>query len=176
MTATVFVDTNVLVYWRDSTEPVKQARARDWLDLLWREQRGRTSVQVLSEFHVVLTRKPKFRLPLDEAWRDVHAFMTWNPQPLDAALMERAHAIERRYKLSWWDSLVVAAAQAQDCALLLTEDMQDGVEYGGVVIRNPFTLQVSDELSSYVAAPKLASRYRGRGRPRRVAARTVASS
>ena len=47
------------------------------------------------------------------------------------------------------------------------EDLQDGADYGGVSVRNPFTLAVADERSAYTALPKLASRHRGRGRPRR---------
>jgi len=57
MTAPVFVETNVLVYARDAGSAAKQARAAAWLEILWREQVGRTSMQVLSEYYVTLTRK-----------------------------------------------------------------------------------------------------------------------
>jgi predicted nucleic acid-binding protein len=167
MTAPSFVDTNVLVYWRDARDPVKQTRAREWLDLLWREQRGRTSVQVLSEFYSVMTRKVSSPLSRDEAWRDVQAMMAWVPQPIDADLLRRARDVEARHQLSWWDSLVVGAAQMQGCITLLTEDMQDGADYGGVIVRNPFKLSVSEEAGTYQLPPKIVSRHRGRGRPRR---------
>lgn len=166
MIAPCFVDTNVLIYWRDASDPVKQVRAREWLDTLWREQRGRTSVQVLSEFYSVMTRKFA-SVTRDETWRDVQSFMSWSPQPVDTDLMRRAREIEARYQLNWWDCLIVAAAQMQRCALLLTEDMQDGADYGGIIVRNPFALGVAQESGTYSPGPKLASRHRGRGRPRK---------
>ena len=92
---------------------------------------------------------------------------SWNPQPIDLKVLTRAYEIEKQNRLNWWDCLIVAAAQAQGCVLLLTEDLQDGADYGGVSVRNPFTLGVADERSAYSAMPKLASRHRGRGRPRR---------
>ena len=57
MTELVFVDTNVLVYARDTRDLRKQQRATEWLDRLWRQQSGRTSVQVLNEYFVTVTRK-----------------------------------------------------------------------------------------------------------------------
>jgi len=166
MIAPVFVDTNIFVYARDPRDPVKRMRAAEWLDLLWREQRGRTSAQVLSEYYSVVTRKATMGVAPEVAWEYVRALMAWNPQQIDSALLARAHVIEGRHRISWWDSLIVAAAQAQGCALLLTEDLQDKDEYGGVTVRNPFLLAVAEEAAAYTPSPKIASRHRGRGRPR----------
>jgi predicted nucleic acid-binding protein len=166
MTALVFVDTNVLVHARDPREPVKRARAADWIRMLWSEQRGRTSIQVLSEYHDVVTRKFLKPVPRQDAWDDVQRFLAWDPQPIDREVLTLARGIEERHRLSWWDCLVVAAAQVQGCGLLLTEDMHDGADYGGVRVRNPFTLGIAEEPSAHGAIPKLASRHRGRGRPR----------
>lgn len=167
MTAPVFVDTNVLLHWRDGRHAAKQARAAEWLAHLWREQTGRTSTQVLSEYYLNVTRKLDPGLPADEAWDDVQALLAWDPQPIDGALLQRGQAVCSRYGLSWWDSLVVAAAQAQGCALLLTEDLQDRAVYGGVTVRSPFALALGEEAATYGAAPVAASRHRPRGRPRR---------
>lgn len=167
MTAPVFVDTNVLLYWRDARNPAKQARAADWLTHLWREQTGRTSTQVLSEYYVNVTRKLEPGLPPDDAWDDVHALLAWDPQAIDSPLLERGRSVGRRYGLSWWDSLVVAAAQVQGCSLLLTEDLQDGAVYGGVTARSPFTLSLAEGVAVYGAAPGAVRRTRSRGRPRR---------
>lgn len=82
-------------------------------------------------------------------------------------------SIERRYRLSWWDSLIVAAAQTQDCALLLSEDLQDRAVYGGVTVRSPFKLAVSEAPASYTEIPVVATQYRPRGRPRRVRSATA---
>lgn len=59
MTAAVFVDTDVFLYARDSREPRKQAMAASWLAHLWRDQAGRTSAQVLSEYYANATRRLK---------------------------------------------------------------------------------------------------------------------
>jgi predicted nucleic acid-binding protein len=166
MTVPVFVDTNVLLYWRDARDRAKQARAADWLAHLWREQTGRTSTQVLSEYYVNVTRKLEPGLTPDEAWDDVHALLAWDPQPIDGPLLERARAVGGRFSLSWWDSLVVAAAQAQGCTLLLTEDLQDGAAYGGVTARSPFTLAAGEGAAAYGAAPAAVRRPPSRGRPK----------
>jgi predicted nucleic acid-binding protein len=176
MTALVFVDTNVLVYARDPRDAIKQTRAREWISLLWNEERGRTSVQVLSEYYDVLTRKFANKIRREDAWDDVQRFVAWNPQQIDREVLANARAIEDRHRLSWWDCLVVAAAQAQDCVLLLTEDLQDGADYGSIRVRNPFTLGVSEERSAYNALPTLSSRHRGRGRPRTRPQRAATSS
>lgn len=167
MSAPVFVDTNVLLYWRDNRHPAKQTRAAAWLAHLWREQTGRTSTQVLSEYYVNVTKKLEPGLPPDDAWDDVQALLAWEPQPIDGALLQRGRAVCGRYGLNWWDGLVVAAAQVQGCTLLLTEDLQDGAAYGGVTARSPFTLSLGEEAGAYGAAPAAVSRHRPRGRPRR---------
>ena len=173
MTACVFVDTKVIAYARDSHYPDKKAAAEKWLDVLWREQRARTSVQVLNEYYTTVTQKLKPGLSLEAAWEDVQLLMSWNPQPIDLRVLTRAYDIEKQYRLNWWDCLVVGAAQVQGCVLLLTEDMQDGADYGGVSVRSPFTLGVAEERSAYSVMPKLPSRHRGRGRPRRNPPRTA---
>jgi predicted nucleic acid-binding protein len=166
MTAAVFVDTNLFVYARDQRHPDKNTDARKWLEMLWREQRGRTSTQVLNEYFTTVTRKLKPGLALDVAWEDVQLLLSWNPQPIDARLLARAFDLEKQHHLNWWDCLIVAAAQMQGCVLLLTEDLEDGAEYGGVIVRSPFTLRVAEEAGAYTLPPRLPSRHRGRGRPR----------
>ncbi len=167
MTAPVFVDTNVLVYARDARDAAKQAQAAVWLKQLWHEQIGRTSMQVLAEYYVTLTRKLDPRVAPAEAWDDVSAFLTWRPQPIDEGVMRRGQEIEQRYGLSWWDSLIVAAAQLQGCALLLSEDFQDGGAYGGVTVRSPFTLSVDEPAAAYAVSAAAANRHPPRGRPKR---------
>jgi predicted nucleic acid-binding protein len=171
MTATVFVDTNIFVYARDASEPRKQSAAADWIRELWIEQRGRTSLQVLSEYYATVTRKLDPGLSPDDAWDDVSALFAWEPQQIDRSVIIGAREIESRHALSWWDSMIVAAAQLQNCSLLLTEDLQHGFECGIVTVRNPFIVNgvdgVDEEEALYAAHPKPASRHRGRGRPRR---------
>jgi predicted nucleic acid-binding protein len=175
MTAPVFVDTNVFIYARDAGDPAKQLPAAQWLEHLWREQLGRTSTQVLSEYYVNVTRKLKPGLAPEEAWDDVQALLTWRPQPIDAGLLARGREVEQRYRLSWWDSLVVAAAQVQGCAVLLSEDLKDGGVYGGVTVRSPFTLACEEAGSAYEVGARAVQRHPPRGRPKRPAARTESS-
>lgn len=134
----VFVDTNVLVYHRDSTEPEKQRRAAEWMAHLWETGTGRLSLQVLHEYYVTVTRKLDPGLPASDAREDVGALRAWHPLPPDADLMEEAWAIEDRFGLSFWDAMIVAAARRLDCEILLTEDLQDGQDLGGMVVRSPF--------------------------------------
>lgn len=138
MSGTVFVDTNVLVYVRDRTDEGKQRRAAEWMAALWDESRGRISVQVLQEYYVTLTRKLDPPRSREEARDDVASLSTWNPVLLDAAVMERAWEVEDRYGLSWWDALIVGAALAAECRWLLTEDLQDGQDFFGLTVVNPF--------------------------------------
>jgi predicted nucleic acid-binding protein len=168
MTALVFVDTNVLIYARDPRDPMKRATASEWLRMLWNHERGRTSVQVLNEYYDVLTRKFHPAVKREDVWDDVqHYLSAWNPQSLDSEVLDSAHEIEVRYRLNWWDCLVIAAAQVQSCVLLLSEDLQDGADYGGVIVRSPFTLRIAEESGAYSMPPRQLSRHRGRGRPRR---------
>ncbi len=164
MTAPVFVDTNVFVHARDARDAVKQRRAMAWLEFLWREHAGRTSVQVLSEYFVTVTRKLANPMDPDSAWDDVRALFAWQPLAIDAEVLSCGVEVSRRFRLSWWDSLVVAAAQVQSCPLLLSEDLQDGAVIGGVTVRSPFTFGVHEAPAAYRARP--AARGRGpRGAP-----------
>ena len=174
MTALVFVDTNVLVQARDSRDPVKHSLAAEWVRLLWNQERGRTSVQVLDEYYDLVTRKLGERVKRDDAWEDVQFYLTWNPQPVDIEVLACAHDIERRHSLPWRDSVVVASAQVQSCVLLLSDTLDDGAEYAGVIVRSPFTLKIADESAAYRVPPRMLNRHRGRGRPRGKSSRAAA--
>jgi predicted nucleic acid-binding protein len=170
MTALVFVDTNVLLYARDAAQRTKQPVALDWLATLWRTRSGRISTQVLSEYYVNATRKLQPRMPDADAWEDVRALLEWRPRPVDADLLQRGREIHARHKLGWWDSLVVAAARAEGCTILLSEDLQHGAVYGGVTVRDPFRPTFAEEGATYDAAPlRAVRRHRSRGRPPRAA-------
>lgn len=134
----VFVDTNVLVYARDGSEPAKQPQATAWLQFLWETREGRTSQQVLHEYYVTVTQKLSPGLTAGEARDEIRDLLAWRPVVLDAALLERAWFDQDQYTISFWDALVVAAARAAGCDRLLTEDLQDGQDLGGVVVVDPF--------------------------------------
>jgi predicted nucleic acid-binding protein len=132
----VFVDSNVFLYAVDEADPNKQRIARKWREELWKSRRGRVSFQVLGEFYVNAVRKrPAAR---EEARAEVRDLLAWNPVVTDAALLERGWKLQERYQLSYWDALIVAAANAASCRYLLTEDLQAGQRLDGVEVVNPF--------------------------------------
>lgn len=138
MTDLVFVDTNVLIYARDASAGPKQSRALEWVDHLWRAQTGRLSFQVLQEYYVSVTRKLKPGLSQAEARQEIRDLLTWRPRAVDEAMIEGAWAVEDRFGFSFWDALVVSAAQAAACRYLLTEDMQHGQDLDGLQVLSPF--------------------------------------
>jgi predicted nucleic acid-binding protein len=138
MTAAVFVDSNVFVYHRDASEEEKQPKAEAWLRALWETRSGRISYQVLHEYYVSVTTRLKPGLSREEAREDVRNLMAWKPLAFDARTLDGAFAVEDRFGFSFWDSLIVSAAQLAECAYLLSEDLQAGQHLDGVIVVNPF--------------------------------------
>ena len=140
MSDNIFVDTNILLYSRDASEPEKQALASARLAELWDKRNGRLSVQVLNEYFVNATRKLDPGLSPEEAWDDIEALSAWNPLPLDMTILNRTFAVQRRYQLSWWDSMIIAAAETAGCTRILSEDLSHGATYFGITVENPFAV------------------------------------
>lgn len=138
MTDLFFVDTNVLVYARDASEPEKQRAAERWVRSLWEAGAGRLSAQVLNEYYVVVTEKLQPGLDREQARADVRNLMAWAPIPIGRPVIEGAWTVQDRYGLSWWDSLVVSAAQVAGCAWLLTEDLEQDMMFDRVRVVDPF--------------------------------------
>jgi predicted nucleic acid-binding protein len=145
MTAKFFVDTNVLVYARDAAEPVKRPLATAWLQALWSAKSGCVSYQVLHEYYSVMTGKLAKGIPRPEARTHVRALLAWEVVASTDVLTE-AWRMEERYKLSWWDSLIVGAAKVGGCDYLLSEDFSVGQNYSGVRVINPFATEPADVL------------------------------
>lgn len=138
MTAPVFVDTNLFLYALDSADTKKQEAARVWRAELWKNHLGRISFQVLQEFYVKATQKwPQAR---NEVRAEVKDLLAWQPVTVDAAILERGWKLQDRYQLSFWDALIVAAAQSIHCGYLLTEDLQENQDLDGVRVVNPFLI------------------------------------
>jgi predicted nucleic acid-binding protein len=145
MTATVFVDTNVLLYAFDHANPQKQAAARLWRAELWTTKRGRLSVQVLQEFYANVLRKwPSAR---EQARAEIRNLSAWHPVPMDSEILVHGWRLQDRFQLSFWDSLILAAAISSACNFLLTEDLQSGQELDGVTVLNPFLNDPASYLS-----------------------------
>jgi len=105
---------------------------------LWHRRAGRLSYQVLQEFYVTVTAKLSPGLAQELALRDVRALWAWQPLKIDAQVLAGAWLLQDRYRLPWWDALIVAAAQRAGCQYLLSEDFQDGLEMGSLKIVNLF--------------------------------------
>lgn len=135
----VFVDTNILVYARDTRDPRKNAIALDWLSCLAKTRTGRLSWQVLIEFYAIATQPKKLAMPVTAAQADVLSLQYWQPVAPDADLFKLAWGVQDRYDFSWWDSTIVAAAIQANCKILLSEDLQhEQVVNNMLQIINPF--------------------------------------
>ncbi|MGH7332239.1 MAG: PIN domain-containing protein [Candidatus Rokuibacteriota bacterium] len=145
MAGNVFVDTNILVYCRDTSETDKQRRAESWMAHLWTSRRGRLSYQVLQEFYVTVTEKLAPGLDRQTARREIRTLLPWRPLAIDGRVLEGAWGVQDRYRLSWWDALIISAAQLAHCRYLLTEDLQDHQQLGSLLVINPFRV-TPDEL------------------------------
>lgn len=132
-----FVDTNILIYAHDTSTGAKHERAKALVEELWRERTGVVSTQVLQELAVNLRRKAG--RPLDpKATREVVAdYLTWHVVVNGGESILEALDLEVRYQVSFWDALVLQAAQASGAEVLYSEDLSDGQTYGSVRVINP---------------------------------------
>ncbi|MBI5259299.1 MAG: PIN domain-containing protein [Burkholderiales bacterium] len=133
-----FVDTNVLLYCFDDRDVTKRDRARDWVRRCWELRCGRLSTQVLNEFYSNARRRFADAISAGDARAEVRRYQRWQPWAVDHGTVETAWAVESRFGLDYWDALVVAAAQAQGCRWLLSEDLQHEQQIDSVRILNPF--------------------------------------
>ncbi|TDI42425.1 MAG: PIN domain-containing protein [Acidobacteria bacterium] len=134
-----FLDTNIFVYTFDSREPKKQAKAQDLVADALTRGRGVISHQVVQEFLHVATQK--FTNPLSES--DALLYLDRVLGPLCEVLptldlYRSTIGLAARWKYSFYDSLIVAAALKSECAILYTEDLKHGQEVEGVTLMNPF--------------------------------------
>lgn len=137
MSDIAFVDTNILVYAHDEDAGVKRERALDMLRALWASGMGRLSVQVLQEFYVNVTRKLATPVARSTAREVVTAYGPWIRTSTTAATVTRAAEIADMAQLSFWDALIVAAAEEAGATLLYSEDFNTGQTIVGVKVVNP---------------------------------------
>jgi len=138
MTAKAFVDSNILIYAHDADAGPKQKIAAAQIRALWEDQSGRISTQVLQEFYVTVTQKLGKPLSRSDAREIVRDYAQWVATPTTAQTVIRASEISEGWRLSFWDSLILAAAEEQDCSTVLTEDLNSGQTVAGIQIINPF--------------------------------------
>jgi predicted nucleic acid-binding protein len=135
------VDTNVLVYAEGVNGADRKAEALNILQD-FAEWDVIVPVQALGELFSVLTRKAKWTAHDARAailsWRDAYTTVGTT-----TAVMIEAMELVTSHKLSLWDSVMLAAAAQADCQMLLSEDLQHGFTWRGVVVQNPFTPEPS---------------------------------
>ena len=137
MTGSAFCDTNVLVYAEDHDEPDKRVIALRLLTEHIAADDIVLSAQVLNEFYVSVRR---LKRPLDaaRALSALEQLAAFPVVPVTADLAVAAAAASERYKVSHWDALILETARAAGCTVVLSEDLNDEQDYGGVRVENPF--------------------------------------
>ena len=136
-----FIDSNILVYSYDSAEPVKRALAQEIIASLVRNENGVLSVQVLGEFFSIVTRRIANPISIEKADTTVGMIASLpelDVLEIDMAMVRRAIATHSRYGTTYWDSLIIAAAERAGCTSILSEDMNPGQSYHGMLAVNPF--------------------------------------
>ncbi|MDN5850594.1 MAG: PIN domain-containing protein [Nitrococcus sp.] len=132
-----FVDTNVLLYAVSTADDEREKREVA-LSILGADDLA-LSVQVLQEFYVQATRSSRpDRLTHDQAVSLIDSWLRFQVQETSITLLQQALSTSVRWQVSYWDAAIVEAARALRCATLLSEDLQDGMDFAGVHVRDPF--------------------------------------
>ena len=133
-----FVDTNILVYAHHANAGARHEVATQLVERLWRDRTAVVSTQVIQELYVNLRRKVTPPLSRPEASRLIADYLAWHLVVNDGASIREAIELEKRYQLSFWDALIVQAANASGASELYTEDLNHGQRYDQVTALNPF--------------------------------------
>ncbi len=132
----VFFDTNVIVYAHDNSAPAKRDKARKLLLQALADGTGVLSAQVLGETFISLTKK--LGVAEESAADEILQLSAYRVVEVSSSLVLRALDIKSDFQLSYWDALIVAAAEHAGCGTLFSEDLNDGQSYGSVTVKNPF--------------------------------------
>lgn len=131
----LFIDTNILVYAHERGNSPKHHLARELVTALWeQDQFPSISLQVLQELFVTLEKKG---LALKTCQDVVEDYLHWKVVENDKNLLKQAMLLKRKNKISFWDAMIVAAAQCAQAKILWTEDLQHGQCFGALSIVNP---------------------------------------
>ena len=134
-----FVDTKILVYAHDVSAGEKHQRAQKLVEELWDSRLGVLSTQVLQELCVSLQGKTS-RSPATEELRElIEDYMSWEVVTNTAQSVLLSIDLAAKYQISFWDALIVHAAETAGASILYSEDLSDGQRYGSVQVMNPFS-------------------------------------
>jgi predicted nucleic acid-binding protein len=132
-----FVDTNILIYGLELVQGIKHDRARALIEKLWETGGGVLSTQVLQELCVSLRRKTAKPWTMEETRSLIENYKNWQIVVNTPDSVIEALTIEARYQISFWDALIIQAAERSGAAILYSEDLSDGQTYGSVRVVNP---------------------------------------
>ena len=135
-----FVDTNVLVYAHDISAGDKHSVAQQLIRRLWETSNGCLSVQILQELYVTISRKVTRPLPITEAAEIIRDLSFWHIHTPTAEDVLGAIDLQHRYKISFWDAMVIHSAVSLECKLIWSEDLSRDQIYNGVQVKNPFLI------------------------------------
>lgn len=138
MSGRYFLDTNIFVYALLDSEPVKKRQANELIENALECDLGVVSYQVVQEFLNVAVRVPNSMPPATAEQFLSVVFRPLLGAPPSVEFYSEALKIKGRYGFSWFDSLIVSAAVANDCKTLYTEDLQHGMRIGSLKIVDPF--------------------------------------
>ena len=134
-------DSNILLYAVSTNPSEAEKRARAFEVLADRDNLA-LSVQVLAEFYHQATRRSRLNsLSHQEAMRFIESLRRIPVQPVREEVFRRGTELSNRYRISYWDAAIIAAAEAIGCEAVYSEDMNDQQDYGGVRVINPFRQQ-----------------------------------
>jgi predicted nucleic acid-binding protein len=136
MTAEVFLDSNALLY-SCSAAPDDAGKRQAAEDLILNRPFA-LSAQVLQEFIANALRKPRLGITESNIDATLQMAAMVRVQPVTHELVISAVILRRRFQLSQWDATIIAAAAELGCKTVYSEDMNDGQDYGGVRVVNPF--------------------------------------
>jgi predicted nucleic acid-binding protein len=139
MSDKAFVDTNVLVYAHEAIPSIKHDRANALIEKMWRDEKGVLSTQVLQELCVSLRRKTAEPWTLEEIQGLIEDYKDWEIVINTPDSVIEALRIEARYQISFWDALILQAAETAGATILYSEDLSDGQVYGSVRVVNPLS-------------------------------------
>jgi len=139
MSDRAFVDTNIFVYAHDRSAGAKHTRAAALVQKLWKDNRGVVSTQVLQELCVNVRRRFAPAFTIAETQSLVEDLLSWEIVINTPASVLAALEIESRYKVSFWDALILQATESSGAEILYSEDFSEGQTYGPVRVVNPLT-------------------------------------
>jgi predicted nucleic acid-binding protein len=137
MSDKAFLDTNILVYAHEPATGIKHRRASALIGKLWETGGGVLSTQVLQELCVNLRRKTAKPWTVEETRNLISDYLDWEIVVNTPDSVIEALTIEARYQVSFWDALIIHAAERSGAAILYSEDLSDGQIYGSVRVVNP---------------------------------------